>query len=50
MDETLKNENDKPSGSTRRKFLTQVAATSAAAGAAAALPALAQEQGIPGRH
>lgn len=44
MDNTLQNEMADRPGTTRRRFLTQVATTGAAAGAAAALPVLAQEK------
>ena len=44
MDKTLQNEAADRPRTTRRKFLTQVATTGAAAGAAAALPASAQEK------
>ena len=44
MDKTLHNEASAGLGVARRRFLTQVAATGAAAGTAVALPALAQEK------
>src|SRR5450830_224987 len=44
MDKTLQNEVVDRLSTTRRRFLTQVATTGAVAGAAAALPALAQEK------
>lgn len=47
MDETLQDEAMDGPDNARRKFLTQVAATGAAAGAAGALPASAQEKTDP---
>ena len=44
MDKTLHNETIDGPGAARRRFLTQVAASGAAAGTAVALPALAQEK------